>query len=229
MNNDPSLMDWLFNKENPSDNKDNSSKVKMSSHSNPKTVSFALTPATDQSLHSTITHTKTDDMIMKIAMDDIFVMKLTLDNNNSPNNKDNSPDNKKFSVPYTKIGKFVKKLKDKSPFHSSHSSTTHNKNTNIPENNNIFTPTPPTSHETYTICTDQVMTNKYISSEPYGSVSSLFGYPPPPKPSPNTFNSTTSTSSTKSERKIREQRQKHCNREARDKHTRNLEQKVKEL
>ena len=145
----------MFDKDNPPNNEDNSSNIKMWSHLDPKTVSFVSTPATDQPpSHSTFTHTKTDDMIMKIAIDDISLMKLTFDNNNPPNNKDNSPNNKKFNIPFAKIGKFVKKLKDKSPFHSRHSSTTHIKNTNIPKNKDIFTPSPPTSHETDTTCTD---------------------------------------------------------------------------
>ena len=48
--NDSSLFDWLFDKDNPPDNKDTPSDVKMSfTHSNPKTVSFVLIPVTDQS------------------------------------------------------------------------------------------------------------------------------------------------------------------------------------
>ena len=86
-----------------------------------------------------------------------------------PNNNNNSPDVKKFSIPYAKIGKFIKKLTGKSPYHSRHSSTTHIKNINIPKNKDVFTPPPPpTSYEIDTTCTNQVMTNKYISSEPYG-------------------------------------------------------------
>ena len=67
--NNPSLMDWLFNKDNPPDNKDNLSKVKMSCHSDPRTGSFVSTLVTDQPpFHSTTTCIKNDDMIMKIAM-----------------------------------------------------------------------------------------------------------------------------------------------------------------
>ena len=66
---DPFLMDWLFNKDNPPYDKDNPSNVKMSSHSNPKTGSFVSTLATDQPpFHSITTRTKNDNMIMKIAM-----------------------------------------------------------------------------------------------------------------------------------------------------------------
>ena len=67
---DPSLMDWLFNKDNPPNNKDSLSDVKMSStHSNHKTGNFVSTLATDQPLfHSAIACTKNNDMIMKIVM-----------------------------------------------------------------------------------------------------------------------------------------------------------------
>ena len=109
--NNPFLLDWLFDKDNPPNNKDNPPNVKMSFHSDPKTVSFVSTPATDQlSFHSNTTRIKNNDVIMKIAMDNISFIKSTLDNNDSPNNKDNFPNNKKFSIPYAKIGKFVKKV-----------------------------------------------------------------------------------------------------------------------
>ena len=64
-----SLMDWLFDKDNAPNNKDNPSNVKISSHSDPKTGSFVSPPETDQPLFcSTTTCTKNDDIILKIAI-----------------------------------------------------------------------------------------------------------------------------------------------------------------
>ena len=67
--NNPSCLDWLFDKDNPPDNKDTPSDVKMSStHSDPKTVSFVSTPATAQPpINSTTTCTK-NDMFPKKTM-----------------------------------------------------------------------------------------------------------------------------------------------------------------
>ena len=186
--NNPSLLDWLFDKDNPPDDKDNPSNIKMSStHSDPKTVSFVSNPATDQpSIHSTTTLTKNGDMILKKAM------AWTLTDWGYDN--DNPPDDVIISSFQT--GKVVK-----SPLPSSVtsllSSTTHSKNTNNIENkNNITSPPPPpplSSHKTDTTCTNQVMTNKYVSIGPYESVSSSFRYPPPNTPPPNSSNSTTLT------------------------------------
>ena len=61
-----SLLDWLFNKDNPPNDKDNPSDIKMSStHSDPKTVRFVSTPATDQPPINSTTCTKNDDKFLK--------------------------------------------------------------------------------------------------------------------------------------------------------------------
>ena len=83
--NDPSLLDWLFDKDNPPDDKDNPSDVKMSStHSDPKTVSFVLTPVTDwPPINSNTTCTKNDDVFLKKAMAGALVA-WCYDNDNPP-------------------------------------------------------------------------------------------------------------------------------------------------
>merc|ERR1712115_426647 len=86
---------------------------------------------------------------------------------------------------------------------SLHSSTIHSKSTDNTENNPNITPPPPLkSYKTDTICTitctDEVMTDKYVSTGPYESVSSSFGYPQIPTPPPNPSNLTPPTSPTKS-------------------------------
>ena len=116
---DLSLMNWLFNKDNPPDNKDNQFNVMMSSiYSDPKTGSFVSTLATDQpTFHSTTTCTKKDDITIKIAMS-WALTDWGFDNYNPPNNTT------VFSLQYDKKGKLVR-----TPLSSSlsfiHSSTTH--------------------------------------------------------------------------------------------------------
>ena len=103
---DPSL-DWLFDKDNPPDDKDNLSDVKMTSPTDPKTVQFVLSPETDQPLHST-THSKNDDILMNTAfMDDLSLMGWTPDNDDPPNDKENSTEVRKpsISISYAKIQK----------------------------------------------------------------------------------------------------------------------------
>ena len=223
--NNPSLLDWLFDKDNPPDNKATPSDVKMSStHSNPKTVSFVSTPVTDQpSINSTTTCTKDDDKFLKKMAWALAAWGYK---------NDNQPDDVKMSSVQT--GKVVKSLLSSSVT-SLHSSTTHSKSTDNIKNKTKITPPPPlplSSHKTDTTCTNKVMTNKYVSIGPYESISSSFGYKPPPTPPPNSSNPTSptpSTPSTKSDCKIREQHRKRCKRKARDQHTKNLEKQVEEL
>ena len=192
--NNPSLLDWLFDKDNPPNDKGNPSDVKMSStYLDPKTVSFVSTPATDQQpIHFTTTRTKNDDMILKQAM--ILVLA------NWGYNNDNLPDD--ITISSFQTGKVVKSLLP-SFVTSLLSSTTHSKNTNNTKNKSNITPPPFSSHKTDTTCTDQVITNKYVSIGHYESVSSSFGYPPPTTPTLDSSNSTTSTTS---RRKVLEQR-----------------------
>ena len=166
----PSLMDWLFNKDNPLDNKDKLSDAKMSSiHSDPKTGCFVWTQLTDKPpFHSTTTRTcnKNDDLIMEKAMFWTLV-EYGFDKNNP------SEDTMVFSFQYNKTGKLVRTLLPLSVY-SLHSSTTHT-NANITENKTNITPLPPpssSSHKTDITCTAQFMTSKYVSIGPYGSVSS---------------------------------------------------------
>ena len=103
--NDPSL-DWLFDKDNPPEDKDNPSNVKMTSLSNPKTVRFVSPPATDQPPINSTTCSENDVMLMNTAiMEDLSLMGWTPDNNDPPNDKDNSPEVRKpsISIPDTKI------------------------------------------------------------------------------------------------------------------------------
>ena len=155
----PSL-DWLFDKDNSPEDKDNPSDVKMISPLDPKTVRFVSPPETDQPPHST-THSENDDMLTKTAiMDDISLMEWTPDNNDPPNNKDNSPNVKKSSISYAKIQKFVKHLTDNPP------STIHTNNIDNSDNTDTFTPSPSTSHKTNTTSIALVMTNGYVSIGP---------------------------------------------------------------
>ena len=93
---DPSL-DWLFDKDNPPDDKDNPSDVKMTSPSDPKTVRFVSPPSTAQPTHST---TSENDMLMmnKDIMDDLSLMGWTPHNDDPPNDKENSPDDLVMTV-----------------------------------------------------------------------------------------------------------------------------------
>ena len=146
MNNNPSLMDWLFDKDNPPNNKDNPSNVKMSSHSDPKTVRFVSTLATHQPLHSTTTCYKNDYMISKIAMAGALT--------DWGYNNDNIPDDNTMSSFQT--GKLVTSLLSSSVI-SLLSSTTHSKDTNNTKNKTNTTllpsPLPSTSYKTDSTCT----------------------------------------------------------------------------
>ena len=136
--NNPSL-EWMIDKDNPP--KDNLSDVKMTSPSDPKTVSFVSHSATAQPTHST-THSENDDMLMNTAFkEDLSLMEWTPDNYVPHNNKENSPEVRKpsISISHTKIEQFVEKLTDNS------SSTIHNVNTDNSGNNDTITPPTPST------------------------------------------------------------------------------------
>ena len=226
---DISLMMSDYN--DPPNDKDNSPNVKMSLSSNPKTLRFVSTLATNKPpinppINST-TRTKNDDK---------FLTKMARALAAWGYKNDNPPDDD-VTMSSVQTEKVVESLLPSSVT-SLHSFTTHSKSTNNTKNNPNITPLPPPppspplkSHKIDTTCTingtDKVMTNKYVSTGPYESVSSSFGYPQTPPPNP--FDLTPPTPSTKSVRKIREKRRKRSKQKARDRHTKNLEKQVAEL
>lgn len=210
----------MIDKDNPPADKDNLSDVKMTSPADPKTVRFVSPLETDKP--PSTTHSEYDDMLTKTKtaiMEDISLMMSDYD----------------VTMSSVQIEKVVESLLPSSVT-SRHSSTTHSKSTDNPENNPNITPPPHPpplkSYEIYTTCTtsctDNIMTDKYVATGPYESVSSSFGYPQTPT-SPTNQSDLTPPTSTKSVRKIRQKRQKRSKRKARDQHTKYLEQQVEEL
>ena len=132
--NNPSLVDWLFGKDNPPNNKDNPSDVKMFSPSDPKTVQFVSTPATDKPPINSTTRTKNDDKFLKKMARALTAWGY---NNDSP-----PDDNVIMSSVQTE--KVVKSMLPSSVT-SLHSFTTHSKSTNNTKNNPNITPSPPPS------------------------------------------------------------------------------------
>ena len=84
---DPSLIDWLFDKNNPPDNEDNPPNAKMSSiHFDPKTRSFVPTTLKYKPpFHSTTIWTKNNNLIIEKAMSQTLV-DWGFDNDNPPEN-----------------------------------------------------------------------------------------------------------------------------------------------
>ena len=89
---DPSL-EWMIDKDNPPE--DNLSNVKMTSPSNPKTVSFVSHPATAQPIPSTA-NSEDEDMLMNTDFkEDLSLIEWTPDNYVPPNDKEREKKTKK--------------------------------------------------------------------------------------------------------------------------------------